>query len=114
MHLGTVLNHVDGLHVHIIAAWPSAHQNSPEVHSDVVVQGTMVGGDVFAEQTVGNVYLHLGRKAVHVIHFFNSKACCRNRTYNIVQFDVLLFSVLFVVAVYLLIKAIHQHANYKS
>ena len=69
MHLGTVLNHVDGLHVDIIAARPSAHQDSPEVHPDMVVQGTMVGGDVFAERTEGNIYLHLGRNAVHVILF---------------------------------------------
>ena len=58
MHLGTVLNHVDGLHVNIIAARPSAHQDSLEVHPDMVVQGTMVGGGVFAERAEGNVYLH--------------------------------------------------------
>ena len=72
MHLGTVLNHVDDLHVDIIAAWPSAHQDSPEVHLDMVVQGTMVGGDIFAERTEGNIYLHLGRNAVHV-----GKSSCR-------------------------------------
>ena len=94
MHLGTVLNHVDGLHVDIIAARPSAHQDSPEVHPDMVVQGTMVGGGVFAEWTEGNIYLHLGRNAVHVIRFLDSNACCRSRTDNIVQSDVLLFSVL--------------------
>ena len=114
MHLGTVLNHVDGLHVDIIASRPSAQQDSPEVHLDMVVQGTMVGGDVFAERTVGNIYLHLGRNAVHVVCFLDSNACCRSRTDNIVQSDVLLFSILVVVAVDLLIKAVHQHANYKS
>ena len=46
MHLGTVLNHVDGLHVNIVAAQPSTHQDGLEVHPDMVVQGTMVGGNL--------------------------------------------------------------------
>ena len=32
VHLGTVLNHVDGLHMDKIAARPSAHHDGPEVH----------------------------------------------------------------------------------
>ena len=88
MHLGTVLNHVDGLHVNIIAAQPSAHQDSPEVHPDMVVQGTMVGGGVFAEQAEGNVYLYPGGNVIHIIRSLDRNACHRGRTDNIVQSDV--------------------------
>ena len=114
MHLGTVLNHVDGLHVNIIAARPSAHQDSPEVHPDMVVQGTMVGGSVFAERAEGNIYLYPGGNVVHIVRSLDRNEHHRGRTDNIVQSDVLLFSILAVVAVDLLIKAVHQHANDKS
>ena len=52
MHLGTVLNYVNGLHVNKVTFRPSAHHDGSEVHPDVVVQGSMVRGSVVTERTV--------------------------------------------------------------
>ena len=72
MHLGTVLNHVNGLHVNKVTARPSAHHDGSEVHPDVIVQGTMVRGGVGTERTKGDVYSYRGGNAVHDV---SSRGC---------------------------------------
>ena len=109
VHLGTVLNHVDGLHMNKIAVWPSTHHDGPEVHPDMVVEGPMVRSGVFAEWAKGNVYFYPGRDAVHHMRFFGRHPCHGSWMDNIMQSDVLLLSVLAVVTVDGLIVAIHQH-----
>ena len=111
VHLGTVLNHVDGLHMNKIAARPSTHHDGPEVYPDMVVKGTMVRGGVVAEWAKGNVYFYRGGNVVHDVHSLGRHPCHSGRMDNIVQSDVLLLSVLEVVAVDGLIEAIHQHSD---
>ena len=94
VHLGTVLNHVDGLHMNKIAARPPTHQDGPEMHPDMVVEGTMVGGIVVTEWAEGYVDFYLGRNAVHHMCFFGRYPCHGGRMDNIVQSHVLLPSIL--------------------
>ena len=111
VHLGTVLNHADGLHMNKIAARPSTHQDSPQVHPDMVAEGPMVRSGVIAQWAKGHVYLYLGRDAVHHVCFFGRYSCHRGRMENIMQSDVLLFFVFAMVTVHRLIVAIHQHTD---
>ena len=114
MHLGTVLNHVDGLHMNKIAARPSAHHDGLEVHPDMVVESTMVRGGVVAEWAKGSVYFYRGGNAVHEVRSLGRHPCHGSQMDNIVQSDVLLLSVLAVIAVDGLIEAIHQHSDDQS
>ena len=69
VHLGTVLNHLEGMHVDEIAARPSAHHDGSEVHADVIVQGPMVGGGIGTEWTIGQVHPDRGGNFIHDVSF---------------------------------------------
>ena len=75
----------------------------------MVVEGTMVRGGVLAKWAEGNVYFYPGGNTVHHMRFLGHHPCHGSRMDNIVQSDVLLLSVLAVVTIDGLIKAIHQH-----
>ena len=113
VHLGTVFDHADGLHMDKIAARPSTHQDGPEVHPDMVIERPVVRSGIVAEGTEGNVHLDLGREAVHHMRLPGHHSCHRGRMDNIVQSDVLFFPVFAMVTVDRLIVAIHQHPDYQ-
>ena len=84
MHLGTVLNHVNGLHVNKVTARPSAHHDGSEVHPDVIVQGKMVRGGVVTERTIGDVHFNRGGSVVHDVSSLGHHPCHGGRVDDIV------------------------------
>ena len=65
VHLGAVLDHPQGLHVHEEAARPPAHQYGLEVHPDMIIYRPVIGGGVGAERAVSMVGLDGGGDSLH-------------------------------------------------
>ena len=113
MHFSAVLNHFLQLHVHEVAARPPTHHYGPEMHPDMIVDGSMVGGGIGTEWAIGVIGLNSGGDSIHNVGFLCHNSGHGRRTYYIVQPDVLLFPVFLVVAVYQIPFAVHEYMHGK-
>ena len=69
MHLGAVLNHPQGLHVHEVTTRPSAHHYRSEMHLDMIVHGPVIGSGISTERAIGVIGFYGGRNSMHNMSF---------------------------------------------
>ena len=99
MHLGAVLNHPQGLHVHKVTARPSAHHYGLEMHPDMIVHSPVVGSGISTERAIGVIGFYGGGNSIHNMSFPRRNPCHGRQINDIVQPHVLFLPVLRVVAV---------------
>ena len=97
--------------MHVVTAGPPAHHYGLEMHPDMVVDGSMVGGGIGTERAKGIVGLNCGGDSIHNVSFLRRNLGHGRRTYHIMQPDVLLFPVFQVVTVDQISFTVHQHMH---
>ena len=109
MHFRAVLNHLLGLHMHKIAAGPPAHEYGLEVHPHMIVDSPVVRASIGTEGALGVIGLDHGGNSIHDVGFSGGNPSHGCRAYYIVQPNVLLLPVHWMVTGYDIALAVHKH-----
>ena len=111
MRFSAVFNHFLRQHVYEIAARPPTYHYGSEMNPNVVVDSPMVGSGIGAEWAKGVIGLNRGGDSIHNVSLPCHYPGHGRRTYYIMQPDVLLLPVHWMVTVYQIAFTVHQHMH---